>query len=55
MCGGENTLSTKVNESTRRFVEIEAEEAGVSKAEVLRRLLDLFRERPEEIREQIEL
>jgi hypothetical protein len=54
-CMGENTLSTKVNEATERFIEVEAREAGVPKAEVMRRLFDLFRDRPEEIREELEL
>jgi hypothetical protein len=52
---GRNTLSTKVNEATRRFIEVEAERAGVSRAEVVRRLLDLFRDRPDEIREKVDL
>lgn len=54
-CMGRNTLSTKVNEATRRFIEVEAERAGVSRAEVVRRLLDLFRDRPDEIREKVDL
>jgi len=54
-CMGEYTLSTKVNEATRRFIAVEAREAGVSQAEVMRRLLDLFRDRPDEIREKVDL
>lgn len=54
-CMGRNTLSTKVNEATRRFIEEEAGRAGVSQAEVVRRLLDLYRHRTEEVREELEL
>lgn len=43
-CFGRRTLSTKVDEETCRWVGSRAEFVGISAAEYLRRVLDLYRE-----------
>ena len=42
-CAGRETLSTKVDGETRRWVEERAEESGVTPTELVRRLIDLYR------------
>lgn len=42
-CQGEIPVSTKVDRPMREFVEDEAARLGVSKTELLRRLLDTYR------------
>lgn len=54
-CRGEHTLSTKVDEETNRWLGRQAKMADVSKAEVVRRVLDYYRLKPEEINEEVEL
>lgn len=41
-CQGDFTIATKVNEPTRDLVDESAEEIGINRSEVLRRLLDLY-------------
>lgn len=43
-CIGRRTVSTKVDEETREWLDARARHAEVSTAEYLRRLLDLYRE-----------
>ena len=43
-CRGSSTLSTSVDEETNRWVGRKASAAGVTKAEVIRRLLDYYRQ-----------
>jgi type II secretory pathway predicted ATPase ExeA len=42
-CIGRCTVSAKVNGETKRYIEQRAEQAGITPAEFLRRLLDLYR------------
>lgn len=42
-CVGRETLSTKVDGGTRRWVEQRAESSGVTVTEFLRRLIDLYK------------
>lgn len=42
-CRGQIPLSTKVDQPMREFVDDEAARLGVSRTEVLRRLLELYR------------
>ncbi len=43
-CQGEIALSTKIDADMNEFVESAAANEGVSRAELLRRLLDFYRE-----------
>lgn len=54
-CRGSKTLSTKVDDETDSFLERQADRSGVPKSEVVRRLLDYYRERREEINQQVDL
>lgn len=54
-CRGPKSLSTKVDEETDQFLEEQAERAEVSKAEVLRRLIDFYRANTEQINSEAEL
>lgn len=42
-CVGRETLSTKVDDETREWIEKRARAAAVAPAELLRRLIDLYR------------
>jgi hypothetical protein len=42
-CYGNETLSTKVDSDMRQFIEDGSAELGVSSAEFVRRVLDLYR------------
>lgn len=42
-CKGGKTLSTKVDEETKQFIEGRSRDLDVSPSEYLRRLLDLYR------------
>jgi hypothetical protein len=42
-CKGTKPVGTKVDDSTRRFLEEESERLGVSRSEVLRRMIDVYR------------
>lgn len=42
-CIGRQTLTTKVDGETRRFIIESAESAGVTTAEFLRRIVDVYR------------
>lgn len=42
-CAGRETLSTKVDEGMHSWIEERAEQTGLSSAEYLRRVLDLYR------------
>lgn len=46
-CMGAVPLSTKVDKGMDNFLEAEAEQLGTTKAELLRRLLDFYRESTE--------
>ncbi len=46
-CRGKLTLTTKIGEPMKSFVEDEAEEAGVTRAEFVRLLLDAYKESQE--------
>jgi negative regulator of replication initiation len=54
-CRGPKSLSTKVDEEMYSFLERQAERAGVSKCEVLRRLLDFYRANTVQINSEAEL
>jgi negative regulator of replication initiation len=54
-CRGPKSLSTKVDQETDQFIEQQAERAGVSKCEVLRRLLDFYRANTVQINSEAEL
>jgi hypothetical protein len=54
-CRGGRTLSTKVDGETNRWLARRAKMAGVSKAEVIRRVLDYYREYPEEVNREVDL
>ena len=43
-CHGSITLSTNVDREMREFIEEEAEKKGVTSAEFLRRLFDVYRQ-----------
>jgi negative regulator of replication initiation len=47
-CQGEIALATKIDASMDQFVESAAAKQGVSRAELLRRLLDFYRESHQE-------
>jgi hypothetical protein len=42
-CHGQSPVSTKVDEETIRYIDEKASEAGVTRAEFLRLLVDLYR------------
>jgi hypothetical protein len=42
-CRGSSTLSTKVDDETKRWVERKAEQSEIPASELLRRLLDYYR------------
>jgi hypothetical protein len=54
-CRGPKTVSTTVDEETDEFLEEQAEQAKVSKSEVMRRLLDFYRANTRQINSEAEL
>lgn len=54
-CRGGHTLSTKVDDETNRWLARQAKMAGVSKAEVVRRVLDFYRENTDFVNREVEL
>jgi negative regulator of replication initiation len=54
-CIGPSTLSTKVDDEMRSFISRQAEQAEVSRSEVLRRLLDFYRENTDFVNREVEL
>lgn len=54
-CRGSHTLSTRIDREMNEFLDRQAERAEVTKAEVVRRLLDLYRRRPDEINREVDL
>lgn len=46
-CLGTSPLSTKVDEETIRYIDEQAREAGVTRSEFLRQLIDLYRQSEE--------
>lgn len=47
-CQGEIALTTKVDAGMNEFVEAAAQQHGVSRAELMRRVLDFYRESHQE-------
>lgn len=54
-CRGEHTLSAKVDDETVRWLDRTAEQAKVSRSEVVRRFLDYCRAHERAIKDEAEL
>lgn len=54
-CVGQNTLSTSVDGEMRRWVNRQAERAGVSQSELLRRVLEYYRVHKKAVNAEVDL
>lgn len=54
-CRGGHTLSTKVDDEMNRWLDRRAKMAGVTKAEIVRRLLDHYRENEAKVSREVDL